>query len=61
MSILRTRDVDEFQFRRTDQQADTRRNEALTQACLELAVYVAQLCAKAANSGLLHNNMCILK
>jgi hypothetical protein len=32
MSILRTPDVDEFQFRRTDQQADTRRNEALTQA-----------------------------
>jgi hypothetical protein len=63
MSKLRGRDVDNFQFRPTDQQApaDTRRNAKLAEACLESAVYMAQLCAKAADSGLLHDNMCMLK
>lgn len=33
----------------------------LAQACIESAVYMAQVCFRASESGLLFNNMCLLK
>ncbi|KAF2638507.1 hypothetical protein P280DRAFT_455537 [Massarina eburnea CBS 473.64] len=40
---------------------DAERTAKLAEACIEAAIYMAQICADAVQSNMLHDNMCILK